>query len=213
MNPRSNHWQKWILLFMSLVLGLSKFFIMDWLGMRAFYITGVCFVCFLYIYFNYKKNKSVLQLWGLQGANFNKSLALLSPFLFICIFLSILFGNLYYNPVKSWHILPILVLYPIWGLIQQFIIVVIVFQVFAKMNPDKTGSLSLIVFGSILFSLIHTPDLLLMSFSICMEFFFLWVFFKWRNLWAIGLVHGWVASFLLYYVQGRDLWKELFAWF
>jgi uncharacterized membrane protein (DUF485 family) len=52
-----------------------------------------------------------------------------------------------------------------------------------------------------------------MAFTFAMEVIFLTVYFKWRNLWAIGLAHGWIATFLIYYVLDRDLWTELFAWF
>jgi membrane protease YdiL (CAAX protease family) len=90
---------------------------------------------------------------------------------------------------------------------------VVVFHGFAKLHPENKNNLILIISGSILFSLIHFPDPFLMAFTFFMEFIFLMVFNKFRNLWALGLTHGWVATFLLYFVQGRDLWKELFAWF
>jgi hypothetical protein len=41
-----------------------------------------------------------------------------------------------------------------------------------------------------------------------MEVVFIIVYIKWRNLWAMGIAHGWIATFILYFVLERDLWAE-----
>jgi hypothetical protein len=63
------------------------------------------------------------------------------------------------------------------------------------------------------FAWVHYPSLPLMVFTFFMELVFLVAYFKWRNLWALGLYHGWVASLLLFFVLGRDLWNELWTVF
>ncbi|MGW8317105.1 MAG: CPBP family glutamic-type intramembrane protease, partial [Bacteroidales bacterium] len=63
----------------------------------------------------------------------------------------------------------------------------------------------------LLFSLVHYPSFVLMIFTFFMEMVFMVVYLKWKNLLAIGLAHGWIATFLLYYVMERDLWSELLS--
>ncbi|MFA7489561.1 MAG: CPBP family glutamic-type intramembrane protease, partial [Mariniphaga sp.] len=66
---------------------------------------------------------------------------------------------------------------------------------------------------SVVFAWVHYPSLPLMIFTFFMELLFLFAFFKWKNLWPLGLFHGWIASFLLFIVLDRDLWIELWSVF
>jgi uncharacterized protein len=66
---------------------------------------------------------------------------------------------------------------------------------------------------SVLFAFAHSPDWLLMTFTFVMELFFIAAYFRWRNLWTLGLLHGWLGGVFLYFVMQRDLWKELWIIF
>ena len=80
----------------------------------------------------------------------------------------------------------------------------------------KEGNINryLIIFlVATLFSMVHYPDFFLMIFTFFLEVAFITVYLKWRNLWAIGIAHGWIATFVLYFVLDRDLWSELFSIF
>ena len=108
---------------------------------------------------------------------------------------------------------PILILYPMWGIIQQYLMLGIVTNGLLTIFQEKKYRYVIIFLVSFFFSLIHSPSYFLMIFTFFMELVFITVYFKWRNLWAIGIAHGWIAIFLLYYVLERDLWTELFQWF
>lgn len=192
---------------------LSKFIIMDWLGMRAFYIAGICGLWSWYVLFRYSLDHSVISSWGFRKKNLGKSLGVLMPFLVVCLWFMLIFAKRNHIALLNPHILPVFFLYPLWGIIQQFMMVGIVVEILRNTQLVKTGMTLVILLASILFSLIHFPDIRLMVFTFAMEVVFLTVYNKWRNLWAIGLVHGWIATFLLYYVHNRDLWNELFDWF
>ena len=195
------------------ITALTKFIIMDWLGMRAFYISGTCLFWLWYVYYRYSHYPSIMKYWGFRKANFRKSWMVLFPFLILSTGLTAVYAHNNHIPLVNFHILPILILYPIWGLIQQFIflgIIALNLQHFRIFSRDR----ALLFFAvSFVFSLIHYPYLSLMGFTFIMELVFLAVYWKWRNLWAIGIAHGWIATFLLFYVLNRDLWMELFAWF
>jgi len=192
---------------------LLKYLLMDWLGMRAFYIAGICLFWSGYIAYRYSLDHSILRSWGLQKENFGKSLRVLLPFLIISVFLTIIFGKINHIPIINLNIIPVLVLYPLWGIIQQFMVVCILVQNLQNLPGFSLRMNRAILLPSILFSLIHYPHFTLMAFTFIMEIIFITVFQRWRNLWSLGIAHGWIASFVLYYFLNRDLWVELFAWF
>lgn len=190
------------------ITAFLKFVLMDWLNMRAIYITAVCLIWVAYIYYRYTKDKTVLKKWGFQRHNFRKSFIILLPFTVISIAGSIIYGRLLGHPFQNWYILLVLGLYLVWGAFQQFIIVGLIVQYLTKL-----GNIFTIIIGSFLFCLIHSPDILLMTYTFFMEVLFISVYLKFRNIWALGLAHGLAATFLLYFVQNRDLWAELLSWF
>ncbi|MGC9343252.1 MAG: CPBP family glutamic-type intramembrane protease, partial [Bacteroidales bacterium] len=114
---------------------------------------------------------------------------------------------------RNWRILPVLVLYPLWGLLQQFMIAGLIAGNLKKLESVKLPNSLIIIITSIVFALIHAPGLPLMIYVFVMELIFLTVYFKYHNLWALGLFHGWVSGLFLYYVLERDLWKELWVIF
>ncbi|MBN1790009.1 MAG: CPBP family intramembrane metalloprotease [Bacteroidales bacterium] len=192
---------------------ILKFILMDWLSMRAFYIGGICLFWALYFYYRYSRNTAILKQWGFKRFNFRKSGLELLPFLLICICISVIYGVIRKVSVPLNHILPVLVLYPVWGIVQQFMLVNILAENLRNLRTSLSGKFTVILLTSVIFSLVHYPVYLLMVFTLVMEVLFLKVYFKWRNLWAIGIAHGWAATFIICYILERDLWVELFAWF
>ncbi|HYW94948.1 MAG TPA: CPBP family intramembrane glutamic endopeptidase, partial [Bacteroidales bacterium] len=71
----------------------------------------------------------------------------------------------------------------------------------------------IILLTSLLFSLVHYPYGPLMVYAFLMEILFTITYFRWKNLWPLGIYHGWVSSLLLFLVMGRDLWSELWRIF
>jgi hypothetical protein len=196
-----------------LATGLLKFVMMDWLGMRSVYIFFICIFWLSYIYFRYISDKSVLNHWGFRRENFIKSFAVLFPFILISNIITFFYGKYYNTIILSWHIIPVLGLYPVWGVFQQYLMVDLIAGNLDKLAGQKLSKSLIIILTSLIFCFVHYPNFFLMIFTFSMEVVFMTVFMKWRNLWALGLAHGWIASFLLYYVLGRDLWTELFVWF
>ena len=192
---------------------LLKFILMDWLGMRAFYITGTCLFWLGYVVFRYRKDHYILRFWGFTRENLTKSLYVLLPFLGTVAVFTWLYGMYSGVRILNIHVIPVLMLYPAWGIIQQFMLVCIIAQNLQNRVYFSSHKIRVILLVSLFFSMVHYPYIILMVFTLLMEIIFLLVYKRWRNLWAIGLIHGWTATLLLYYVLHRDLWLELFAWF
>jgi uncharacterized protein len=186
---------------------------MDWLDWRAFYITGIFLFWLGYIYYRVKSNRDTLKHWGFKKEYFKQTLLYLAPLVFIASVVSVLYSLFNKSLSFSWYFILVLILYPLWGIIQQFMMLGIISHNLVTITGGKMNRYLIIFLVSTLFSLIHYPSFFLMIFTFFLEVVFITVYLKWRNLWAIGIAHGWIATFILYYVLDRNLWSELFSMF
>lgn len=196
-----------------LITGLLKFVLMDWLNFRAFYIAGACLFWIIFIYRRYQGSPGILQKWGFRKDNLKQPLLWLLPFAIPVILAIVAYGTIYNASFLNWHFLPVLLFYPLWGLFQQFMIAGLVAGNLVELPESRLSKPQAILMVSFLFALIHYPSWPLAIYVFVMEMVFLIVYFKWNNLWALGLYHGVVSSFFLFFVMGRDLFTELWAAF
>ncbi len=195
------------------ITAVLKFIFMDWLNWNVFYITGIVMFWVVYILYRIKSNKETLIQWGFKKEYFKQSMLYLAPLIIITGVVTVLFNKSNEGLSFSWNIIPVLLLYPFWGLIQQFMMLGIISQNLASITQGKINRYLIIFLVSALFSLVHYPSFFLMVFTFFLEVVFITVYLKWKNLWAIGIAHGWIASFVLYFVLERNLWSELFSIF
>jgi uncharacterized protein len=205
--------RRWLEITAVLATGLLKYVLMDWLNFRAFYIAAACIFWSVYIYKRYRENKFILQQWGFRKDHFSQTFLFLLPFALIMVVAIIWYGISYNAIFLNWHVIPVFVFYPAWGIIQQFLMVALVAGNLQEIKAIKLRKSQIFLLTSLVFAWVHYPSLPLMVFTFFMEMVFLTAWFKWRNLWALGLCHGWVASLLLFFVLGRDLWNELWMVF
>ncbi len=113
-------------------------------------------------------------------------------------------GTLSWNP----HILPVLLLYPAWGLLQQFLL-----QALLARNLDRlAGSrFTAVALASLLFAGVHLPDLFLAGATLVLALLFVPIYLRYRNLYPLGVVHGILGALAYFWVLGRDPWLELLA--
>ena len=192
---------------------MLKFVFMDWLNWSIFYITGIVLFWLIYILYRVRSNRETLILWGFKKEYFKQSVIYLAPLMFITGIVSVLYSCMNESLSFSWYFILVLLLYPLWGLVQQFMMLGIISQNLASAAEGKMNRYLIVFLVSALFSMVHYPSFFLMIFTFFLEVVFVTVYLKWRNLWAIGIAHGWVGTFILYYVLGRDLWSELFSTF
>lgn len=204
---------KWFEIIAVVLTGALKYILMDWLELRLFYITAACLFWSLYIFNRYRADKTILKGWGFRKVYFRKTFLFVLPFAAIIIGLIIWYGITYNAAFLNWHVIPVFFLYPFWGLIQQFLMIAIIAGNLRTITTISLNDNQIILLISVLFSFAHFPDVPLMGFTFFMELLFLIAYFKYRNLWPLGLFHGWIGSLLLFFVMGRDLWNELWRVF
>jgi uncharacterized protein len=212
-NVKLSDKRRWFEIAAVVATGLMKYLFMDWLELRVFYIVIACLFWISFIFHRYRSNRFILKQWGFRRKNFNKAFFFLTPFALAVIVGVIWYGYKYNATFLNWHVLPIIVLYPAWGIIQQFLVLALIAGNLHAIRSVRLNKLQIVLLVSIFFSLVHYPSFPLVVFTFFMEFLFAMAYFKWRNLWPLGLYHGWVASLLLFFVLGRNLWNELWVIF
>ena len=188
---------------------LLKIIFVNFLELKLVFIVGVSVFWIGYIIYSYKKQNDIFKLWGFTKVNAKTLGTKLAPPATIVAIMFILIG--YYNGVNllNWHIIPVLLLYPIWGLLQQFLVLSLVAGNLSDQN--YLNKFWIVLLTAILFGLIHYPDPLLIMATTLLAIIYTLLFLKWRNLWILGLLHGWLGGLFYFYVLNRDPWVEVFG--
>lgn len=201
--------RRWFEIISVVLTGVLKYVLMDWLELRVFYIFSACLFWTLYILKRYRANGDILRDWGFRKSGFKKTVFLCLPFTVVALIGIFGYEIFYNNGFLKWNLIPVLALYPLWGIIQQFLMISLIAGNLRSVSSLDMGENQVVLLVSLLFSIAHYPDLLLMVFTFVMELFFISAYFRYQNIWALGILHGWLGGLFLYLVMHRDLWREL----
>src|SRR5262249_24483514 len=113
--------------------------------------------------------------------------------------------------VFNWRMLVLLGLYPVWGLVQQLLVQGIFVRPVTAAGAGVLKKLSVTVLAALLFAAVHLPDVKLAAATCLIGAVFTTIYIRWRNLWPLGLYHGWLGVFFYYWVLGRDPCSEMFG--
>jgi len=184
---------------------------MDILELRFPYIATACIFWIVYIFLRKKEIPEILKYWGLTFDNFTKTFLELLP---LAIILSIAFyfiGNKLGTNILNINILPILLIYPIWGIIQQFIMI----GIFARNLKDSDGiklpTAGVVLAAAILFAVVHFPFQVLVVATFLLAIVYVNLYLKGRNLLVMGIYHGWIGGLFFYTIMERDPFFEVFG--
>jgi hypothetical protein len=178
------------------------------LGARGIFILlAVCFWV-VFIIIRIRNNSGIMREWGFRWDNikeaFSKtSLYCLPMFLGMVIF-AVLKGTLTFPP----HMIIPILLYPLWGIIQQFLVLSLMVR---NISFTKFGSrkINLVLAGAILFSLVHAPDLKLMTGTFILGLIYVTLYLRYKNILPLGVYHGWLGTFFYLWVTGTAPWLEM----
>src|SRR5688572_30578115 len=110
--------------------------------------------------------------------------------------------------VLDWHLLPLLLVYPLWGLVQQLLVLGIVvgnLEAFGVRRPW------LVALASLGFAAVHVPDWPLCGATLVLGAVCCTLFLRHRNLWPLGVLHGWLGACFYRWVLARDPWLDVLA--
>jgi hypothetical protein len=188
--------------------GLGKFLLVDWLHLKFWYVTIACLLWIVYILYRIKTNPGAPAYWGFRKQGFRSSLRWIGPVSVIALGGSIAFGIVRGTLVFNWHIFPIMILYPLWGTIQQFLIIGLIARNMEDWEGGRAGKALIVVVSSMVFSIVHFPSIPLVVATALLAIGYTILYLQHRNLWILGLFHGWLGCFFYFFVLGRDPWLE-----
>lgn len=106
-----------------IMTGVCKFVFVDMLPFKSWYIVTTCLFWIIYVFLRYQKHKDILKYWGFSKSGFRDTFRTLLPLAVLSIVGFVIYGMRQDVLVFNWHIIPTLLLYPLWGIVQQFLIV------------------------------------------------------------------------------------------
>jgi hypothetical protein len=185
-----------------------KFLVVDLLDAKFWFIMLAGIFWLGYIFTRIYTDRSVISEWGLGLAGFMQSLKILSIPALVVTIISIWYGLDQEVLIFNWHIIPVMILYPLWGSIQQLLIIALFGGNIYYLENANINKLTIVSLTSILFSVVHYPSLPLMVATFFLAVFYCFLFFRFRNILVLGLFHGWLACIFYFFVMGRDPWLE-----
>ena len=188
----------------------GKFLFMDYLDLRLPYVIAAVIGWSLYIIVRSRQQKGLLSYWGFRKDNFLKTVNLLWPFTLASVLVFLIIGAYQGTLNPSWHILPILITYPLWGIIQQFLIIGLISGNLHELERPDLNKYVVIVFSAIIFSIVHFPSFWLMTGTFLLALFYGLIYLRIRNIYALGIFHGWLGAIFYYTVVGTDPFEEAF---
>lgn len=106
------------------------------------------------------------------------------------------------------NLLPLLLLYPLWGWIQQLLTLGLVVGNLERLGVARPWLVAIAGLG---FAAVHLPDWPLCGATLLLGIVCCALFLRFRNLWPLGVLHGWLGACFYRWVLARDPWAELLA--
>ncbi len=195
----------------SVITGLGKILFVDVLEMKFGFIITACLFWIGYILYRYKQEPQIMRYWGLSMDHFSEVFRRLLPYALVCVGLFIAYGIYRDTLILHWHIIPIMLLYPLWGVIQQFLVVGLVAGNLDHQDKFSIPKWIIVLLTAILFSVVHFPSPLLIGGTFLLAIVYTIVYLRQRNLLALGLYHGWLGGLFYFFVLERDPFLEVFG--
>lgn len=193
------------------ITGLGKFIFMDWLNWRLPYISIAIVGWFTYIIYRQRTTKNILSYWGFRTDNFKSVFLLLLPFGLVSVITFFIVGYVQDTLNITWHILPILIIYPLWGTMQQFLMIGLIAGNLHDLDNSPFSKLQIILINAALFSVVHYPNYWLVIGTFILALLYGWIYLKSRNVFVLGIFHGWLGGLFYYTVVNRDPFIEVFG--
>jgi hypothetical protein len=109
------------------------------------------------------------------------------------------------------HALPLFLVYPVWGVIQQFLMLGVVASNLERIDGLGRRKVLIVLIVALIFGLIHIFNLRLVVATFVLELLIVPLYLWQRNLWPLGVLHGWLGGLFYLWVENRDLWVERFG--
>ena len=193
------------------ITALGKFLFMDFLNWRFPYVIGASLFWVIYIIYRWRVTPTVFKHWGFRQDNFKEVLKLVLPFGIISLITMVIIGVIQDTINITWHIIPILLMYPIWGTIQQFLLIALLAGNLNELKASKLNKPIIVFISALLFAGVHYPFWWLVLATFILAIFYGYIYLKKRNIYVLGIFHGWLGALFYYTVMDKDPFLDTFG--
>jgi uncharacterized protein len=162
-----------------------------------------------------RRDPALIERWGLRPtASLRPLVSRLAPLLLLLVGGGALVALARGRPLVPEYLWLSLLLYPLWGLIQQWLVQALLVDNVRALTG--AGLPALLLLGGIGFGAIHLEHPLLVVATALMGAVYVALFQRWRNLWPLAACHGWLGSLFYPWILDlnptADLVRLLLAW-
>jgi uncharacterized protein len=181
------------------------------LRQRALFILLALVAWAIYLVGRCRTERGAFREWGFRKEGLAAAFAATTLFALAALLVMGGLALAHHTLVVCWPMLVLLALYPIYGLFQQLLLQGVFVRAVTASATGVWPKIGATLLAAILFGAIHLPDTKLVIATFVLGLIFTPIYLRWRNLWPLGLYHGWLGVFFYYWLLGRDPWAELFA--
>lgn len=174
---------------------------------RYYFIIPVIVLCGASLRRDYRADKSILKTYGLRTDNLKEAAGLSAAFFVPAAIAILAIFPFTDNPAPPPYFYFTILLYPLWGLAQQFM-----FQSFFHSRLLKLGLAPWsILICALVFTLVHLNSEKLLIFAFIGGLSFSYLFYRCPNILPLGIAHGILGAMVYYLLLGKDPLQKFFA--
>jgi membrane protease YdiL (CAAX protease family) len=186
------------------VTAAGKFVLGDLLGLGLSFVIAACLFWFGYVIVSVGRDRSVLDRWGFTRRGTARAGREAAPFAALALAGFVVYGLVTGRALVNGRLLILLAAYPIWGTIQQFLVVAVVADNAVALSRGRVPEWVAVLLAALLFAAVHLPVYPLVIATFFLGIMTTVLFFRTRSMWVPGILHGWYASVFYHFVLGED---------
>lgn len=190
------------------ITGLGKILFVDFLDLKFVFVNTAIIFWGLYLILRVTRHNDLIYYWGLSLANIKATFKIVAPIGVIFTVLFLTYGYYCDTIILNRNIIFVLATYPIWGLIQQFLVMSLFAGNLKDYKRINLHDNTIVIITSCFFAIVHYPSFQLIILTFFMALFYSVIFLKKRNIIPLGFFHGILGGLFYYFVLNRDPWVE-----
>lgn len=175
-------------------------------ALRPWFVAAAMLGWGSYVAVRLRRDPEAKATWGLSRTNLGRSVRALSLPTLAVIGGMAGFAAWQGSLSVSLELLLLVALYPVWGVLQQFLLQSIFADNLGRLGPFQDRPWLVVLSVSALFGAIHWPYPALMVATAVMGLVFTPLFFRHRQIWTLGVLHGVLGGLFYCWVLGQEAW-------
>ena len=175
------------------------------------FIVAACAFWTFFVVCRARRDRRALRDWGFRADNLSEAAVAPAAVFALAATGFAAYASLHGTLRFPGHLLLLLLVYPAWGVIQQFLVLGVVVGNLERVPRLCRRKALIVLLAAALFGLVHAYDLRLAACAFAFELVVVGLYLWRRNLWPLGVLHGWLGALFYLWVLDRDLWAENFG--